>query len=74
MNLKPINTDEIRKAWPFPERLATHSEDCIKWHYTCAINRLCDELDQERKKSATYYNLARHYFVTSSYDDDDDGC
>ena len=72
--MNPINTDELRKAWPIPGRMVTHSEECAKWHYTCAINRLCDELDKERKKSATYYNLARHYFVTSSYDDDDDGC
>ena len=73
MNLKPINTDELRKAWPFPKHLVTHSEECAKWHYTCAINRLCDELDKERKKSASYYNLAKHYATTSSYDDDE-GC
>jgi len=72
--MNPINTDEIRRAWPVPGRMDTHSEECAKWHYTCAINRLCDELDKERKKSSTYENLARHYATTSSYDDEDDGC
>lgn len=74
-SMNPINTDELRKAWTdYDHKMVTHSEKCHLWHYSCAIDRLCDELDQERKKSATYYNLARHYFVTSSYDDDDDGC
>lgn len=43
--MNPINTDEIRKAWPLSEKLSTHSEECVKWHYTCAIHRLCYELD-----------------------------
>jgi hypothetical protein len=67
----PIDTDEIRKAWPFPDSMNTHSEECIKWHYTCAIHRLCQQLDEERKKSAAYYNMARDYLINSS---DEDPC
>lgn len=66
-----IDTNKLREAWPMSDRLTTHSEECDKWHYTCAIHRLCDELDKERKKSSTYYDLAKHYCISYSYDEDD---
>ena len=69
--MNPIDTNELRKAWPVPGRMDTHSEDCAKWHYTCAINRLCDELDQERKKSSAYYGIARDSLLNPPHTDDE---
>jgi hypothetical protein len=62
--MNPIDTKVLREKWPPMHEGTTHSGECYKWHYSCAIHRLCDELDEERKRAGIYYNIARDSMIT----------
>ena len=70
--MNPIDTEKLRKAWTdYDHKMVTHSEECHLWHYSCAIQRLCDELDHERKNSSAYYNMARDSILNPPPTDDE---
>lgn len=77
MASSPIDTAEVRAKWSAPgtslEWRDHHPPECWKWHHTCAIHRLCDELDaaRARVKDMEQFVLAdvESLFPKTTYDD-----
>ena len=42
-----LNTNQLRSKWNINDDVS-HSELCHLWHYGCAVDRLCNEVDRLR--------------------------